>query len=92
MPRDFNTFANEKKNETKENDNVDKYKEIIGKYKDLDSATLMKTLLGEASKLKNEGKLDNSMLSNLKSTLSPFLNDDQRSTLEGLINAINAQK
>ena len=97
MPRDFNTFVrdqqNEQKNEQKPSDDkVQEYKDIIDKYKDLNSNELMTTLLGEASKLKSEGKLDSSMLDGLRSTLSPFLNDEQKTTLNGLISAINEQK
>ena len=38
---------------------------------------MMSNLLGEASRLKSEGKLNADALSNLKNTLTPFLNSNQ---------------
>jgi len=52
----------------------------------------MSNLITEATKLKREGKLDSSSLSNLKSTLAPFLNNEQQELLNNLINTINEQK
>ena len=52
----------------------------------------MQNLFTEANKLKSEGKLTNESLENLKSTLSPFLNSEQKVMLENLIEAINEQK
>lgn len=93
MPRDFKTFARE--NQKIKNENPTKaqeYEEILNKYKDMNSNDLMSNLLSEASKLKKEGKLDPSTLENLKSTISPFLNDEQKTLLNSLISAINEQK
>lgn len=93
MPRDFKSFA--KEHEKILNDNSEKaneYSNLINKYKNMDNSELMSNLFSEASKLKQEGKLDNNTLNNLKSTLSPFLNNDQQSMLNSLINAINEQK
>ena len=50
---------------------------------------LMTNLFQEAAKLKREGKLNNASLQNLKSTLAPFLNDEQKNLLNELIAAIN---
>ena len=97
MPRDFKSFANEHKKETEKilNENKDKaneYQDILNKYKNMDQNDLMTNLFSEASKLKQEGKLDSSTLNNLKSTLSPFLNSEQQEMLNNLVNAINEQK
>ena len=71
---------------------VDEYQDIIDKYKDMDNGELMANLFKEASKLKREGKLDSSTLQNLKSTLVPFLNSEQQSMLNELIQKIDEQK
>ena len=92
MPRDFKSFA--KENEKVMNDNqekVDEYQDILNRYKNMDNNELMSNLFKEATKLKQQGKLDNSTLSNLKSTLSPFLNAEQQEMLNSLVNAINEQ-
>ena len=53
---------------------------------------LMQNLFLEASKLKQQGKLDANTLNGLKGTLSPFLNSEQQEMLNNLVNAINEQK
>lgn len=100
MPRDFKSFAKENQNSTSKQqdfikdhkEEANKYEEILNKYKNMNQNDLMSNLFSEASKLKQEGKLDASTLNNLKSTLSPFLNDEQQEMLNNLINAINEQK
>ena len=97
MPRDFKSFAKEHKNEAEKiiNENKQKaseYQDIINKYKDMNQNDLMANLFSEATKLKQQGKLDQSTLNNLKSTLTPFLNSEQKEMLNNLVNAINEQK
>lgn len=93
MPRDFRSFANDNKKVMDNNqDKVNEYQSILDKYKNMDSNQLMANLFSEASKLRQEGKLDDNTLNNLKSTLSPFLNNEQQNMLNSLINSINEQK
>lgn len=93
MPRDFKSFANEHKDTLeKDKDKVNEYQNIIDKYKDMSSGELMQNLFQEASKLKQQGKLDHNQLDNLSSTLSPFLNNEQKDMLNNLIKAIDEQK
>lgn len=97
MPRDFRTFAKENLTNTEKiiNENKEQasqYEDIINKYKNMNQNDLMKNLFSEASKLKQEGKLDTNTLNSLKSTLSPFLNSEQQEMLNNLVNAINEQK
>ena len=97
MPRDFRSFAKEHKHETEKiiNENKEqasKYEDILNKYKNMNQSDLMSNLLTEAMKLKKEGKLDSNSLNSLKSTLSPFLNTDQKEMLNNLIDAINEQE
>ena len=92
MPRDFKNFSKEQEKmfNTKSED-TSKYEAILNKYKNMDNSELMSNLFSEATKLKQEGKLDNSTLQNLKSTLLPFLNSEQQEMLNTLINKINEQ-
>lgn len=93
MPRDFKSFAKENKHVIDENKTqAEDYEKIINKYKDMDNGELMVNLFKEASKLKQEGKLDSATLQNLKSTLAPFLNEEQQSMLNELIQKIDEQK
>ena len=92
MPRDFKSFI--KENEKTLNENKEKaseYQDLIDKYKNMGNDELMSNLLSEASKLKQQGKLDSNQLNNLSSTLSPFLNSEQKDMLANLIKAIDAQ-
>lgn len=94
MPRDFKSFKNDTNEKILEEnkDKVDDYQNLINKYKNMDSSDLMSTLFKEASRLKAEGKLDASTMQNLKSTMSPFLNDEQKEMLNSLVHAINEQR
>lgn len=92
MPRDFKSFI--KDNEKTLNENKEKaseYQNLIDKYKNMGNDELMSNLLSEANKLKQQGKLDSDQLNNLSSTLSPFLNNEQKDMLANLIKAIDAQ-
>ena len=93
MPRDFKSFAKENEKIFEENkEKANDYQDILNKYKNMDNNELMSNLFSEATKLKSEGKLDSQSLNNLKSTLAPFLNNDQQAMLNNLVNAINSQK
>ena len=93
MPRDFKQFINENKNKVESNpEKTNEYEKILNKYKDMDQNSLMHNLLSEASKLKKEGKLDHESINSIRSTLSPFLNEEQQKMLNELVNAIDEQK
>ena len=92
MPRDFKSFAKENSSSSNNTDKTKEYEDILNKYKNMNSNDLMKNLFSEASKLKQQGKLDSGTLNSLKSTLSPFLNNEQKYMLNELISAINEQE
>ena len=93
MPRDFKSFSqNQEKTLNENQEKVNQYEDIINKYKNMNNNELMQNLFTEASKLKQQGKLDNSSLNNLKTTIAPFLNREQKEMLNNLISAINEQK
>ena len=92
MPRDFKSFANEQSKNTNQNDEKTKnYENILNKYKNMNQQDLMSSLFSEASKLKQQGKLDESSLNSLKGMLSPYLDSNQKEMLNSLINALNEQ-
>lgn len=93
MPRDFKSFVKDQEKVLNENQSkANDYQDILNKYKNMDNNELMSNLFSEATRLKSEGKLDSESLNNLKSTLAPFLNNDQQNMLNNLVNAINNQK
>lgn len=93
MPRDFKSFTNENKRIIDENqEKANEYQHILDKYKNMNNNELMSNLFSEASKLKKEGKLDDEQLNSLKSTISPFLNNNQQQMLNEIIKAIHEQK
>ncbi len=90
MPRDFKTFCENNKKIINENkDKLNDYQSIIDKYKNMDQSELMSNLFSEASKLKQDGKLDSNSLSSMKDMISPFLNDEQKNMLNSIIHKIN---
>lgn len=92
MPRDFRTFAKENEHIVNENQKqANEYQDILNKYKNMDNGELMQNLFKEASKLKQQGKLDNQTLNGLKSTLAPFLNSEQQEMLNNLVKKIDEQ-
>ena len=92
MPRDFKSFAKDNENILNSNkDKTSEYEDILNKYKDMNQSDLMSNLFNEATKLKQQGKLDSNTLQNLKSTLAPFLNPEQKNMLNSLVQAIDEQ-
>lgn len=93
MPRDFKSFAKDNENIINENkEKASEYSDLLNKYKNMNNNELMSNLFSEASKLKQQGKLDSNTLNSLNSTLSPFLNNEQQNMLKSLIDALNEQK
>lgn len=90
MPRDFKNFIKDQPSDNHHTSSTpNNYEDIINKYKNMDSNELTKNLFAEATKLKNKGMLDASTLNNLRNTLSPFLNPDQKNMLNSLIDSLN---
>ncbi len=93
MPRDFKTYV--KNHEKVIDENQDKakgYEDILNKYKNMNQTDLMSSLFSEASKLKQQGKLDANSLNSLRGMLSPYLDSNQKDMLNSLIDALNEQR
>ena len=92
MPRDFRSFTKNYSNNTHQaNEQTKGYEEILNKYKNMDQSNLMSNLFAEASKLKQQGKLDANSLNSLREMLSPYLDNSQKEMLNSLIDALNEQ-
>lgn len=69
-------------------DSVNNLQESLSKYQNLTQDQLMSELLKEASRLKQNGSLNESSLNMLKSTLAPMLNSEQNQHLNDILNKI----
>lgn len=78
------------KNKTRANEK--NYDELIHKYSKLSNEELMREFLNLTAKEKGEGKLKESELEGIKNTLSPYLDDMQKSNLDSLLNMVRDVK
>ena len=90
--RDFykSTQDNQNKNtsgnsNTASNKDFSQYQDTINKYKDLSQNELFAELFNQANNLKAQGKLDNTTLNTLATTLAPMLNAEQKQVLNNII-------
>lgn len=98
MNKDFRNFTEENDNpqevtketntENKKGEQYKNYEELVNKYKDMDSSHLMNELYKEASKMKSEGTLTPQNLDSLYSSLSPYLNDEQKNILTSILKSL----
>ena len=72
-------------NTSKNSKNFAEYESIIDKYKDLPQSELMSELINQASSLKQQGKLNDTTLTQIASTLGPMLNNEQKQLLNNII-------
>ena len=101
--RDFsNNYQSQKSSEKEKSGNNQNYENILNnnpqqtenlqdtlnKYKDLSSQDLMSELMREASRLKQNGSLNDNSLNMLKNTLAPMLTKEQNQQLDSIINMI----
>jgi hypothetical protein len=84
--KDFNAQSSEQySSNPHQNQDFSEYQNTINKYKDLSQNELYSELLNQASSLKSQGKLDDSTLNTISTTLSPMLTDEQRQLLNNII-------
>ena len=101
--KDFSkNYQSQNNNNTKNTNSNPNYEDIINqnsqqasnlndtlnRYKDLSNQDLMSELMKEATKLKQNGSLNEDSLNLLKSTLSPMLTAEQNQQLDNIINMI----
>lgn len=65
-----------------------KVEDYMCKYSNLSQEELMKEFLKVSNEKKRNGGFSASEINNIKSTLAPFLNDEQKLNLDNLINMV----
>lgn len=68
---------------------VNNVEEQLKKYENLSQAELMQEFIKESKKQKQNGNLDRDKMENIKSTLLPFLNGNQKKQLDYLMGIVN---
>lgn len=66
----------------------DKLEDMIENYSHLSQDELMNEFLKLTMEKKKKGALTDSELNNIKSTILPFLNEEQKSNLEKVLNLV----
>lgn len=85
---DYSYDVGSQNNEQKEN----KYEERIREYSKLSSNELMQEFLKLTMNQKSKGGLKDAELDGIKNTLYPYLNDEQKSSLNSIINMVKNVK
>lgn len=88
MANKFSDFSKEEKVEKNKRE-VEDIEKVLDKYSKLSSDQLMTEFIKETKKGRKNGTINSSYLSNIKNTLSPYLNDEQKGTLKNLMDMID---
>ena len=70
------------------NQNKEKVEDFLNKYSGFNKDELMQEFLKVSMEKKKNGGFPAGEIENIKSTLSPFLNSEQKKNLESLINMV----
>ena len=70
------------------NQNKEKVEDFLNKYSGFNKDELMQEFLKVSMEKKKNGGFSAGEIENIKSTLSPFLNSEQKKNLESLINMV----
>lgn len=85
----FSDFAKKPSvSEDAPNKSKEKVEDYMNKYSNLSQEELMKEFLKVSNEKKRNGGFSASEINNIKSTLAPFLNDEQKLNLDNLINMV----
>ncbi len=87
----FSDYNHESDSQNKEK-NEKKYEEMISEYSKLNSNELMQEFLKLTMNQKSKGGLKDTELEGIKNTLYPYLNDEQKSSLNSIINMVKNVK
>ena len=84
---DFKSFSNGKKEQPKDMDKnlTDLIGSLVGKYNGKDEKEILSAIIKEAEKGKKNGTLKNEDIDNFSKMLSPFLDANQKETLEKVV-------
>jgi len=83
--KNSNNETNVKKEEKVSQENME---ELINKYSKLDNNSLMKEFIKMTIDKKKKGELSNSEINSIKSAILPYLNTEQVSQLEKLLDLV----
>lgn len=84
-----NNEQNKKSVDRKETPSNDDLEKKINEYGKLSSEELMSEFVRLTIEKKKNGELTNSELNNIKNTILPFLNNDQKLMLEKVLNMVD---
>ena len=90
--RDYMRQTDEIKKENKNNEkssNNEELETLINKYSKFSNSELMSEFMRMTYEKKMRGDLTTQELNNIKSTIVPFLNEEQKINLEKLINMVD---
>ena len=88
---DFNDCDNNKINEIKKENPqmVSNIENLMDKYSTLSNEELFNEFIKETKKWKENGTINSEYLANIKNTLSPYLNNEQKNNLNNLMDIVN---
>ena len=87
----FSDYMNKPEPETKKNTskiNTEDLEKLIDKYSEYESDDLLKEFFKMTLERKKQGNLKDGELDNIKQTISPYLDSNQRQSLEKLLDMI----
>ena len=94
----FREFVNQNKDIKEEQSNSDKklseedMSELIDRYSKLNENELLTEFMKMTYEKKKKGELNKQELNNVKNTLTPFLNDQQKRNLDNIIDMVDDVK
>ena len=86
----FSDYINKTEPEVKKNNklNTEDLEKLIDKYSEYESDALLKEFLKMTLERKKQGNLKDSELENVKQTITPYLDSNQKQSLEKLLDMI----
>lgn len=86
----FSDYMNKAEPENKKNNkiNTEDLEKLIDKYSEYESDALLKEFLKMTLERKKQGNLKDGELENIKNTITPYLDSNQKQSLEKLLDMI----
>ena len=81
-------IKNENNNSNSNNIGSDNIESFYNKYKDLSDNELLNEFVKQSHNLKQKGGLSDDKISNIKSTIFPYLNEEQKLKFEQLMKMV----
>ena len=86
----FNNTNNQKSDFKVKNNEINEkeFVDNVNKYKNYSHNELMNEFLKKSKEMRGDGKLDNTKIKEIYTSLEPLLNDEQKENLKNLLNLI----